>query len=155
MQAGLLRYMDRWLGTRGTAVFGMTSLIVGFFGFAFGDSMWIVVPCIVLTAMGFMASSATTSLLSIAVPSNAQGSLQGVLASINGIASVLTPLGMPVLFSVFASGSVGVYFPGAPYLVGAVLAAAAIYLIRRGAIGPTSQPAARLREAIDEPQRPG
>jgi DHA1 family tetracycline resistance protein-like MFS transporter len=133
-QAGLIRYVDKWIGTRATAALGLAMLIVGYFGFAFGHSAWVVLPCIVLTAMGFMAGPALASLLSLAVPSNTQGSLQGMLASINGIAAVLTPLAMPPLFSAFSSGTLGIYFPGAPYVLGAALAAAGIVLVRGKAI---------------------
>jgi DHA1 family tetracycline resistance protein-like MFS transporter len=81
--------------------------------------------------MGFMAGPALTSLLSADIAGNAQGTLQGVLASINGAAAVLTPLGMPWLFSVFSSGAAGIRFPGAPYILAAALAVVGLLLVQR------------------------
>jgi MFS transporter, DHA1 family, tetracycline resistance protein len=83
--------------------------------------------------MGFMAGAALTSLLSVSIAGDRQGALQGLLASINGVAAVLTPLGMPWVFSEFSGGGAGIYFPGAPYVLSAALAAGAIVLIGRSA----------------------
>jgi DHA1 family tetracycline resistance protein-like MFS transporter len=131
MQAGLLRWIAELLGTSGAAVLALAMLVIGFVGFAFGRGPWIVATCVPLTAMGFMAGPALTSLLSADIASDSQGTLQGVLASINGVAAVLTPLGMPWLFSVFSTAATGVRFPGAPYLVAAALASVGLALVRR------------------------
>lgn len=131
IQAGLLRWIAARIETRGAAALGLGMLALGFVGFAFGRGPWIVATCVPLTAMGFMAGPALTSMLSADIAADAQGTLQGVLASINGVAAVLTPLGMPWLFSVFSSGAVGVRFPGAPYLLAAALALVGLALVRR------------------------
>ena len=71
--------------------------------------------------MGFVAGPALVGLLSVRIPADAQGLLQGVIASLNGFAAVVTPLVMSALFSVFSDGSLPVVFPGAPYLLSALL----------------------------------
>jgi DHA1 family tetracycline resistance protein-like MFS transporter len=131
IQAGVLRWIAARIETRGAAALGLGMLVIGFIGFAFGRGPWVVATCVPLTAMGFMAGPALTSLLSADIAADAQGTLQGVLASINGVAAVLTPLGMPWLFSVFSRGSLGIRFPGAPYILAAMLALVGLALVQR------------------------
>ena len=131
IQAGLLRWIAAQIGTRGAAALALAMLVMGFVGFAFGRGPWIVATCVPLTAMGFMAGPALTSLLSADIAGDAQGTLQGVLASINGVAAVLTPLAMPWLFSVFSSNAAGIRFPGAPYILAAALALVGLSLVLR------------------------
>ena len=47
----------------------------------------IVLTCIPLTTMGFMAGPALVSMLSVSVQSDMQGTLQGLISSINGVAA--------------------------------------------------------------------
>jgi DHA1 family tetracycline resistance protein-like MFS transporter len=133
MQAGFLRWLDAHIGTRKAASLGLTMLALGYVGFAFGRGQWIVLTCIPLTTMGFMAGPALVSMLSVGVQSDMQGTLQGVIASINGVAAVLTPLAMPWIFGAFSTGHFGWVFPGAPYLLSAALAMIGVAFIRMDA----------------------
>jgi DHA1 family tetracycline resistance protein-like MFS transporter len=130
MQAGLLRWIDAHIGTRKAASLGLTMLALGYLGFAFDRSQWIVLTCIPLTTMGFMAGPALVSMLSVNVQSDMQGTLQGLISSINGVAAVLTPIAMPWIFGAFSTGRFGWVFPGAPYLLSAVLAVVGVAFIR-------------------------
>jgi DHA1 family tetracycline resistance protein-like MFS transporter len=132
-QVWLLRWMDRTIGPVRAAEFGLLMLALGYVGFAFGHGAWVAPVCIPLATMGFMAGPALASMLSVRVAGDAQGMLQGVLASINGVAAVLTPLIMPTLFSVFSSGNLGIRFPGAPYILSAALAVLGTLFVARGA----------------------
>jgi DHA1 family tetracycline resistance protein-like MFS transporter len=131
-QLGVLRWLDAHLGTRRAAILGLAAAAIGFLGFAFLRGNWIVATCIPLTTLGFMAGPALAGMLSVRIPADAQGMLQGVMASINGVAVVLTPLVMPWIFSVFSSGRAPIVFPGAPYLLSAALAVAGVLCIQRG-----------------------
>jgi MFS transporter, DHA1 family, tetracycline resistance protein len=134
IQAWLLRGIDERIGTRQTASLGLMMLAIGYLGFAFGHGPWIVALCIPLATMGFMAGPALASMLSLSVGADEQGTMQGVLASLNGVAAVLTPLLMPWMFSTFSMGAFGLRFPGAPYLLSAVLALAGVLLVRRSGL---------------------
>jgi DHA1 family tetracycline resistance protein-like MFS transporter len=131
-QVGVLRWLDAHLGTRRAAIMGLVAAAVGFLGFAFLRGNWVVATCIPLTTLGFMAGPALAGMLSVRIPADAQGMLQGVMASINGVAVVLTPLVMPWIFSVFSTGQAPVVFPGAPYVLSAALALLGVLCIRRG-----------------------
>jgi MFS transporter, DHA1 family, tetracycline resistance protein len=132
VQVTLLRWLDAHMGTRRTAWLGLVLLAVGYCGFACINGAWVATLAIPLTAMGFVAGPALASMLSQQVRPDEQGVLQGVLASLNGLAAVVTPLAMPSLFSAFSTGAMGWLFPGAPYLVGAGLAIAGVLFIQRG-----------------------
>ncbi len=130
MQAGFLRWLDAKVGTRKVALLGLSLLALGFVGFAFGRGTWVVLTCIPLTTMGFTAGPALVSMLSVKVKPDLQGTLQGVVASINGVSAVLTPLAMPWIFGVFSTGRFGWVFPGAPFVVSAVLSLIGVVFIR-------------------------
>jgi DHA1 family tetracycline resistance protein-like MFS transporter len=55
------------------------------------------------------------------VPANEQGQLQGALTSLMSLTAIVGPPLMTNLFAFFTSDSAPVYFPGAPFLAGAVL----------------------------------
>jgi MFS transporter, DHA1 family, tetracycline resistance protein len=131
VQVTLLRWFDAHLGARRTAWLGLALLSVGYLAFAFVSAPWVPVVGIPLTAMGFVAGPALIGMLSMRVRADTQGVLQGVLASLNGVAAVVTPLAMPALFSAFSTGVRGWVFPGAPYLVGAGLACVGVFFIAR------------------------
>ena len=63
---------------------------------------------------------AMQSLMTKAIPEDAQGELQGALASSFCVAAIIGPIVMSHLFSAFTSGA-GTHFPGAPFVAGAVL----------------------------------
>jgi len=135
-QVWLLKFLNRTIGIVRASELGLGCLTVGYVGFALGHGWWVAPACIALTSMGFMAGPALAGMLSNRVAGDAQGLLQGVLASINGVAAVLTPLVMPVLFSAFSSGQLPITLPGAPYLLAAALALAGALLVARAASSP-------------------
>ncbi len=122
-QVGVLRWLDAHLGTRRAAILGLAAAAIGFLGFAFLRGAWIVATCIPLTTLGFMAGPALAGMLSVRIAADAQGMLQGVMASLNGVAVVLTPLVMPWIFGIVA---------GAPFVLSAALAVLGILCIQRG-----------------------
>jgi DHA1 family tetracycline resistance protein-like MFS transporter len=128
-QAVLIRHFDRRFGSAGTACIGLLCLMTGYLGIAFGSGPWMLALCIPLATMGFMAGPALASILSGKVEPNAQGALQGVLASVNGAAAILTPLLIPLVFKAFSKPEAPIYFPGMPYLLATALAGAGIFLI--------------------------
>jgi MFS transporter, DHA1 family, tetracycline resistance protein len=130
-QIWLLRRIEAHLGVKRTAALALSLLAISYIYFAFGGSGWIAALCIPLATMGFIAGPALVSMMSLIVPADRQGSLQGVVASITGLSVIITPLLMPWLFSVFSSGVAGLHFPGAPYLLGVVLALLGVVFVRR------------------------
>jgi DHA1 family tetracycline resistance protein-like MFS transporter len=71
--------------------------------------------------LGGIAGPALQGVISNQVPANEQGELQGALTSLMSLTSIIGPLIMNYLFSFFTTDSAPIYFPGAPYLAGAIL----------------------------------
>jgi len=72
-------------------------------------------------AMGGIAGPAIQGIMSGQVPPNEQGELQGALTSLMSVTSIIGPLLMTALFAYFTAASAPFYFPGAPFMMGAVL----------------------------------
>ena len=62
------------------------------------------------------------------VADDQQGLVQGVIASLASVAAVLAPLVLTGVFERFVNNK-GLYFPGAPFLIAAVLIIAIIPLM--------------------------
>jgi DHA1 family tetracycline resistance protein-like MFS transporter len=136
-QVWLLRRIEARLGAQRTAALALLLLAVSYGVFAFGGSGVASALCIPLATMGFIAGPALVGMMSMSVPADRQGSLQGVAASITGLSVVVTPLLMPWLFSVFSSGAAGLHFPGAPYLLGILLAFLGVaFTLKSGCTAP-------------------
>ena len=78
-----------------------------------------------------IAGPALQSTISGQVPANEQGELQGSLTSLISATGVVGPLLMTYLFGYFTRPTAPVQFPGAPFLLGAVLALASVALAVR------------------------
>ena len=81
--------------------------------------------------LGGIAGPALQGIISGGVPPNEQGELQGGLTSLVSATSVVGPPLMTQLFAYFTSSAAPVYFPGAPFLLGAVLTLISLLLAIR------------------------
>jgi DHA1 family tetracycline resistance protein-like MFS transporter len=84
-----------------------------------------------ITALGGVVTPALQSIASRAAPENAQGELQGVMASLNAIAMITSPLIMTATFSAFTAPGAAVFAPGAPFLLasGLMIACVALHVL--------------------------
>ena len=71
--------------------------------------------------LGGIAGPALQSIISGKVPSNEQGELQGALTSLISATTIIGPLMMTYLFAHFTQKNAPIHFPGAPFLLGAIL----------------------------------
>ena len=65
------------------------------------------------------------------VQSNQQGELQGAMTSIMSVTTILGPLIMNNLFEYFSTGAAPIYFPGIPFLLGAMFMMCSLLITRR------------------------
>lgn len=105
-----------------TAIIGILAAVPAFAILAIAPSGPVLYFGIVIGALGGLAFPALQGLMSAKVNADAQGELQGAVASTISIAAVLGPLVMPPVFAAF-SDKAGLYFPGAPFMLGAMLSA--------------------------------
>jgi DHA1 family tetracycline resistance protein-like MFS transporter len=115
----------------GFAIYGLAST---------GPIFWIGVP---IMALWGIATPSLQTIMTRLVDATEQGRLQGALASLVGLASLIGPIVFTQTFAVFISTSANWGLPGAPFLLAAVLIFGAMMLAWR-----TTQP---LAAAASEP----
>jgi DHA1 family tetracycline resistance protein-like MFS transporter len=81
-----------------------------------------------MAAIGVIGQPPLQAILSKAVGDDNQGTLQGVIGSLNAVAMIITPLVMSALFYAFTDDDAPFYFPGAPFFVSAILVAVALWV---------------------------
>jgi DHA1 family tetracycline resistance protein-like MFS transporter len=109
------------LGERRAIVFGFSLMAVGFLAYALVPYGWMIYPAIAIGALGGIANPAMQSVMSREAGPSAQGELQGAIASLAGVAAIISPLFMSELFARFSAPDAPLDLPGAPFLVAAAL----------------------------------
>jgi len=145
VQGGLIRVAIPKLGQKNAVYVGLSLYVVGFILFAFASEGWMMFAFMIPYCLGGIAGPALQGIMSSQVPANEQGELQGALAGLISLTSIAGPILMTHLFSFFTKGSTPVYFPGAPFLMGAVLTVLSIiFAIRSLNIHQSKTAAAEL-----------
>lgn len=124
VQGGLVRVAIPKLGAARAIVTGLLCYAVGLVLFAFASRGWLMLAFLAPYCLGGIAGPALQGTISGQVPANEQGEMQGALTSLASATGVVGPLLMNYLFGQFTQPHAPVYFPGAPFLMGAVLALA-------------------------------
>ena len=107
-------------GEVATGIFGLCCAVAAYLTFAAASASWMIFAGIVVGALGNMTFPAMQAMMTRETPENAQGELQGAIASTVSFTSIIGPVVMATTFRHFAD-SKGLYFPGAPFLLSAVL----------------------------------
>lgn len=116
-QGLLVRPAIRFWGDRRTVMVGLVLEMVFllFFGLSPNEIMVLMaVPFAATAAIGFPALQA---ILSRRVSDDAQGELQGVLASLVSLATIISPIVMTQVFARYSGPDAKIYAPGAPFLL--------------------------------------
>jgi DHA1 family tetracycline resistance protein-like MFS transporter len=121
VQGVLIRFINPKLGNEKSVYIGITLYAVGLFLFAFATSSWMMFVFLIPYCLGGICGPALQSLISVHVPRNEQGELQGSLTSIMSLTSIGGPLMMSWTFAHFTKPGAAYYFPGAAFLLGGVL----------------------------------
>ncbi len=121
VQGGLIRYVNPRLGNEKSVYIGLLLYSVGLVLFAFASQTWMMFVFLIPYCLGGIAGPALQSIISGEVPSNEQGELQGALTSLISATTIIGPLIMTYLFAHFTQTNAPIHFPGAPFLLGAVM----------------------------------
>ena len=128
VQAGLLPQMTKRLGDHKTLIFASIAAVIALLGFGFSTAAWAVAAIIPMAALSDMAPPLLTAFAANRVADDQQGLVQGVIASLASVAAVAAPLVLTGVFELFVNNE-GIYFPGAPFLIAALLIMAIFPLI--------------------------
>lgn len=121
VQGLLMRPILAWLGERNAVIAGLAIDVLAFILLGFIQNGWIALALTPLTALGSIAGPALQGIMSRKAADNQQGELQGTLASINAVATIVAPLVVTQTFWYFTKDDAAVYLPGAPFLLSALL----------------------------------
>lgn len=125
VQGVLIRFINPILGNVKSIYVGFALYAIGLILFSVASEGWMMFVFLIPYCLGGIAGPALQSIITGHVPANEQGELQGTLTSLISATSIISPLIMTNLFAHFTSKNTSIYFPGAPYLLGAILMIAA------------------------------
>jgi MFS transporter, DHA1 family, tetracycline resistance protein len=125
VQGVLIRYVNPKLGNTKSIYTGFGLYAVGLILFACATRGWMMFIFLVPYCLGGISGPALQSIITGHVPANEQGELQGALTSLISATSIISPIIMTSLFAYFTSSGTAIYFPGAPFVLGALLMTAA------------------------------
>jgi DHA1 family tetracycline resistance protein-like MFS transporter len=139
----------RRFGERRSLLSGLFFGTLGFVGFALAARGWMILAVIPLIALWGIAAPAMQSLMSRHVDPSTQGKLQGAINSLRAITGMIGPVLFTQIFTLAISPRFGFYFPGAPYLLAALLLFSSLllaaYVTRSGeSIQGAAEPASSL-----------
>jgi len=129
VQGGLIRIIiprfGEWNVARaGLALNGAVLLVTAMISSQI--ALFVLMP---FMALGVIASPALQGMMSSATAAENQGELQGVLASVQGLAMIVSPLIMTTLFREFTGNDALIYLPGAPFIAASALSFLALVML--------------------------
>jgi MFS transporter, DHA1 family, tetracycline resistance protein len=125
VQGGLTGPCIARFGPKMTCLVGLIVAIPAYALFAFAPGSWAMILGIVMGSMAGLTFPAMQQMMSERVAEDAQGELQGAIASIVSLTSTIGPIIMTGLFGAFADDQ-GLFFPGAPFALSIVIMTAAL-----------------------------
>ena len=121
-QAILPRVLVPRIGERRAAMLGIAVAITGYLGYATATAGWMMFAWLATWFFGALVMPVTNALMSHRVAANAQGELQGAVASLFSLSSIAGPPLMTQLFGRFSAAGARVHLPGAAFFAAAALA---------------------------------
>lgn len=143
-QALLLRALVPRLGERRTALLGVSIAGAGYLGYATASTTWMMLAWLATWFFGAMVMPSTNAFLSKRVAADAQGELQGAVASLFSLSAIVGPPVHSQLFGHFSEPTAMPHFPGAAFAAASALAMGCLALYWAS----TREPAAARRGAL-------
>jgi MFS transporter, DHA1 family, tetracycline resistance protein len=108
-----------------TAVLSLIFAIPSYLIIGFADSTAMMVAGIVVGSITGLTFPAMQSLMTTRIAEDAQGELQGAIASVVSLTAIIGPPTMTAVFGTYADKD-GLFFPGAPYILAVALMVVAV-----------------------------
>ena len=108
-------------GERRAAAFGMAAATLAYIGYAFATQGWEMYVVALTTFLFALTYPSMNALASQQVPADAQGELQGAVACLYSLSSIVGPPFLTQVFRHFSGGAAGIHFPGAAFITAALL----------------------------------
>jgi MFS transporter, DHA1 family, tetracycline resistance protein len=121
VQGVLPRYLGKKIGNDKSIYTGLLLYTIGMFLFGIATQGWMMFVFLAPYCFGGIAQPALQAVMAGQVPPNAQGELQGALASLQSASAIIGPLVMNNLFAYFSQSGKHFYLPGVSFLLGSLL----------------------------------
>jgi DHA1 family tetracycline resistance protein-like MFS transporter len=121
VQGVLVRFVNPKIGNEKSVYLGLGLYTIGLVLFGLASQSWMMFAFLVPYCLGGISGPGLQAIISGSVPSNEQGELQGSLTSVISMTSIVGPLVMSNLFAFFTGPIAPFYFPGAPFMLAALL----------------------------------
>lgn len=126
VQGGLMGRFIKRFGAVRTALIGLTLNAIAMAGFAFASAPFMVYLIIPISALAGVTIPAMNAIMSAQTPKDAQGELQGAVASIQAFGLIFGPIVMAETLRAFSVDGAPIYFPGAAFALAAIIVTIAI-----------------------------
>ena len=143
-QATMMRYIVPRLGERKAAIIGIIGGIASYVGFGLATAGWMMFAALSGWFFGAIVMPTVNALMSHRVATNAQGELQGAVASLFSLAAILGPPLMSHLFARFTAPTSSVHIPGAAFLAAGILAVGCLLVFWLSTREDVVEPAAEM-----------
>jgi DHA1 family tetracycline resistance protein-like MFS transporter len=156
VQVLLLGRVVAAIGEGRAALIGVLIGISVFAVYPFTTQSWMLYPILAAGGLQGMAMPSINALMSKQLAPERQGELQGGMASLIGLSSIIGPLALTQTLAYFSSPRAPIYFPGAAFVLAAVLGSIGFVLLlaqlpRVAALGVTGPPGAPPQPADPRP----
>lgn len=131
VQGWFIRFIIPKFGNKKSIMVGLMLYVVGFVLFAYANKGWMMFAFMVPYALAGITGPAMQGIISTKVKADEQGELQGVMTGFMSLASIIGPTLMSYLFAYFTNHKNNIYFPGAPFMMGALLTCISIVICYR------------------------
>ena len=146
-QAIVMRRLVPRLGERRTALIGITSGMIGYAGFGLATATWMMFALFASWFFAAIVMPTMNAFMSHRISPDAQGELQGAVASLFSLAAIIGPPFMTHLFARFSAPESTVHVPGAAFFAAAVLAAGSLLIFWLSTREPAAEPGAAAAES--------
>lgn len=135
VQGYLIRIAIPVLGLRMAGILGISLNLIAFIGYSGASAAWMAYAFMIPGALGALAGPSMNGIASSQVGPDQQGELQGAMGSMMSLTSIIAPPMMTMTFGMFSGDDATIYFPGAPFLLAAVLTLLSLALFIRTTAG--------------------
>jgi DHA1 family tetracycline resistance protein-like MFS transporter len=147
VQAGLIKAFIKQFGATQTMFIGFILGVLSYVAYGFASEGWMVFLIVAVGALAGVFGPALNQIMTSRVERNAQGELQGALASVQSLTAIFSPLAMTQVLFYFTHSDAPVYLPGAAFFLAAIVSAFAIPALVKGL-----KVAPKIAAPADEPQ---
>ena len=146
-QAIVMRLIVPRLGERRAGLIGIASGMFGYAGFGLATASWMMFAWLASWFFAAIVMPTTNSLMSHRIRPDAQGELQGAVASLFALSAIIGPPLMTHLFSRFSTPGLGPYVPGAAFFAATVLALGSLFVFWLSTREPVAEEGASASES--------